>query len=456
MSFKATDLLPRARSNSNPTQIYSRSRNKSMLQKEVIDEFTTKMKILSGKEILSNIPSIHDTKRLYSIIPKTVDVIKKNQTIKEMLFHEFKQFYRVKMSFLTNVTHLPRYKHYFQNNKMSKKLCIVVRHELWIGDLKYDTTTFETDYRIKTSDGMRFSKGSDGFFQSKQKWCDLARESCISFTVFLCKLKPGIKDDDIQQNGVHDEDNNKKNGKNKNKSIYDEEIPIAFARLPIIDVRSLLRDGKYALNLWPIPIYIAEYKGAKCDPYINLAFRYRGSTTCRHFKRVRTASKVDKLTGNDESDRKQLQNIFKLGVEFESRKFKVIAPPLNYRINYKALHLKREAKMLSRRETEMLTAATAKEEELVSRKPSWFGLGKSNGKQKEKDRRKAEEKQRKNEEKKKREEELRKKKEWERVHRIVNRDILYEYTDRDKELLWEYRDDLVKLPNSLNCFLKCI
>eukprot|EP01083_Nonionella_stella_P258673 883852_1 len=120
---------------------------------------------------------------------------------------------------------------------------------------------------------MRFLNSN--FFQSKIKWCELARESCISFTVFLY---------------------DKKFDENTNENV---EIPIAFVRMPIIDVRNLLRDGKYALNLWPIPIYIAQYKGKKCDPYINLSFRYTGTTTDRHLKHiVKKNSKIDKLTVN--------------------------------------------------------------------------------------------------------------------------------------------------------------
>ena len=292
----------------NLNSVRSREGSKYNKNMEIMETFASKMKILSGKEILANIPSMKDTKYLYSMIPPKAQQIKKGDGIKEILLHEFAQFYRVKMSFMTNVTHLPRYKHYLQTQKVKeKKLCLIVRHELWIGDLKYATTTFDTDYKTKISDGMRFLNSQ--FYASRKKFCDLARESCISFTVFLCKLKPNISKDQDGVNSSYDNDNNHAmnghgnnqnddNNKKKKKpeSIYEEMIPIAFARFPLIDVRNLLRDGKYALNLWPVPIYIAEYKGAKCDPYINLAFRYRGTTTDRHFKRFKKVSKIDKLT----------------------------------------------------------------------------------------------------------------------------------------------------------------
>ena len=61
-------------------------------------------------------------------------------------------------------------------------------------------------------------------------------------------------------------------------------------------------------------------------------------------------SKIEKLVGSDDPEtRRHFRDNFEVGIEFERRKFKVIAPPLNHRINYKAAHLKREAKMLSRR-----------------------------------------------------------------------------------------------------------
>lgn len=145
--------------------------------------------------------------------------------------------------------------------------------------------------------------------------------------------------------------------------------------------------------------------------------------------------------------RRHFRDIFEVGIEFESRKFKVIAPPLNHRINLKAAQLKREAKMLSRRETGRAIAISKElsASEVVDRKPSMlnklgFGIRKGHKSEDDEESRRAREKAA----------------DFDRVHQIVAADILYEFTERDRQLIWEHRDELVAWPEALNCFLRSV
>ena len=77
-----------------------------------------------------------------------------------------------------------------------------MRHELWIGDLRYDECTFDTEWDSKheMNDGMRFNVS----FESKRwRYCDLAQESCLSLTVYLCKLGGGGKEDQSVEEEFH-------------------------------------------------------------------------------------------------------------------------------------------------------------------------------------------------------------------------------------------------------------
>eukprot|EP01083_Nonionella_stella_P198464 728622_1 len=417
-----------------PTRQRSRSHgggthnpNKTVENIEIMNQFAVSMKTLSGAEILNHLPSLRDTEWLQSSIPRVADQIRHKREIREMLLYEFRQFYRIKMSFMTNVTQLPRYKHYLSTKKMAankqsdltpmkqkqmmreqnKKLRVFVRHELWIGDLKYDLCTFDTSCASKISDGMRFENASK-YFQSKSvKWCDLARESCISFTVYL-------RDD-----GAND-------------------IAIAFVRFPIISHCNVLRCGKYALNLWPIPVYITEYKGLKCDPYAapDLSFRYRGTTADRHFKvsKKKSVSKIDKLTGVGDAG---AICCWKLGIEFESRKFWIIAPPLNHQIKSQN-KIKEEADRLTRQATEThsnLNNISAAQSANSNKRSSILKM--FSRKQTEVTGRKSDE--------------------FSDVMSLVNeRDMLDEFCASERALIWKYRSELCCMHSALSVFLRCV
>ncbi len=66
---------------------------------------------------------------------------------------------------------------------------------------------------------------------------------------------------------------------------------------------NLLRTGKYSLNY---------YKGPKCDTYENLSFKYCGTAIDRHLKQY------------NNNNNKELQNVFKLGIEFKQKYVKII------------------------------------------------------------------------------------------------------------------------------------
>ena len=220
--------------------------------KLIMAQFAAQQQAISGHEILQNIPSLHDSEWLRSSIPKMKEQLKQKEGIKEMLLEELTSFYRLKITFLSNATHFPRFKQFFENNKRSKKHRIVVRHELWIGDLLYEDTTFDSDITAKMGEMMRFDPHS--FLQSKLKLSDMARESCLSLTVYLCKLKghhPATTTADGGGDGVGSHSAVK-------DDAFEMMLPLAFARFPMIDERNLLRDGKYTLHLWPLPIYLAE------------------------------------------------------------------------------------------------------------------------------------------------------------------------------------------------------
>ena len=120
------------------------------------------------------------------------------------------------------------------------------------GDLLYEDTTFDSDITAKMGEMMRFDPHS--FLQSKLKLSDMARESCLSLTVYLCKLKghhPATTTADGGGDGVGSHSAVK-------DDAFEMMLPLAFARFPMIDERNLLRDGKYTLHLWPLPIYLAE------------------------------------------------------------------------------------------------------------------------------------------------------------------------------------------------------
>ena len=253
--------------------------------KVIMAQFAAQQRAVSGHEILQNIPSLQDSEWLRSSIPKMKEQLQQKEGIREMLLEELAQFYRLKISYLTNATHLPRYKQYFETNKKSKKYRIIVRHELWIGDLLYDDTTFDSDIGTKIDKTMRFVNGT--FFQSKLKLSDMARESCLSLTVYLCKLKSthhhdagssvldGHHHGDSHHGSVHHHHSMSK-GVKTGKShkfgkddLFEMMVPLAFARFPMIDERNLLRDGKYSLHLWPLPIYVAEVCGlCFCDVFL--------------------------------------------------------------------------------------------------------------------------------------------------------------------------------------------
>eukprot|EP01083_Nonionella_stella_P153989 495527_1 len=312
------------------------------------DEDDAKENMMEMNPIFSNIPSTKDTVHLLD----TVVDHEKN----ELFFHTLDELYTIKILFLVNVTQFPLYKHHVKNTKnTNKKWAIVIRHELWIGDLEYEECSFHTDYKHKISDGMRF-KDSALFKSKKRKYCDLARESCISFTVYLCKLSGNDKDP------------------------FEQEIPIAFVRFPLISEYNVMRKGKYSLNLWPIPLFVDYYKGPKKDAYANLSFRYRGPTIDRHLKRFNPRDN-------------ELQNVFKLGIEFvaagKNKKTVIVALPLNYRCEYKK-------------------GRNCKQDAL------------------------------------------------ETAQELVNCDLLHTYNDEEKQIIWKHRDYLCKFGSSLSGFLRCV
>eukprot|EP01084_Bolivina_argentea_P226415 382484_1 len=196
---------------------------------------------------------------------------------------------------------------------------------------------------------MRFN---ELFYSSKYKYCDLSRESCISFTVYLCKL-------------------------NDDKPDNKQEIPIAFVRFPIISECNLLRTGKHSLNLWPIPLFIPKYKGAKCDTYENLHFKFNSTTVDRHLKKY---------------NNKELQNVFKLGIEINKNKNNkhiiIIGLPLNYKWKYNKNNYKIDN--------------------------------------------------------------------IEECNKIISYDPLREYNDEEKQIIWKHRDILIKKESTFTSFIRCI
>lgn len=94
---------------------------------------------------------------------------------------------------------LPLFQHHIKGNSKSlnRKWAVLVRHELWIGNLLHEHSTFDTDFvQFDITNGMRFNQE---FRLDKIQYCDLARETCISFTVFLCKLKGGGNKDESSE-----------------------------------------------------------------------------------------------------------------------------------------------------------------------------------------------------------------------------------------------------------------
>jgi len=454
--------------------------DKQHSNEQIIGKWKERMEVLQGREIVANLPSMADTKMLYQKIRSKAEQTQQGKQIEEMLFYEFTPHYRVKMSFLTNVTQLPRYRHFMMANQRinPRRLAVIVRHELWIGDLQYDGTTFETDYRTRVSDAMRLNSS---FSQaSRQKFCDLARESCISFTVFLCKLKSAKPDDESAAlsagGGSGGGDHESKSSSTaasasvhhklttttenilNDRGLYEEEIPIAFARFPLIDVRHVLRDGKYAINLWPVPVFVDVYKGAKCDPYGNLAFRYRGTCVERKFKQLR--SKFKRLSGTSSENNKSNLS-FMLTVEFDKRPYKIIAPPLNHRVDYKKLDIKARAKLASEQSLHMHSqqlsrAALAKaHQKRSSGVGRFFGSNKSK-KEKDKDKQQQQPEVSAAQQRKQAAADMQKAVEWQRISRLVNKDVLYSYSRTEKRLLWKYRDEISKMPDALYAFLKCV
>ena len=198
--------------------------------------------------------------------------------------------------------------------------------------------------------------------------------------MYLCKLKEKIKND--------------------SDDPFEQEIPIAFVRFPIVDECNLLRSGKYSLNLWPIPVFIDYYKGPKCCAYENLSFRYRGPTIDRHLKRF----KKEMNANNKDNKDRELQNVFKLGIQCvtttnvnQFNKTKIIALPLNHRCPY-----------AKNRNCSIMDT-------------------------------------------------------MEEASSLINRDLLprsenelFIYNSHEKEIIWKHRNNLRKLSNSFTAFLRCV
>merc|ERR1719461_528001 len=78
----ADDIPPPPPVSSVTSHISTKEVEATANNKRIMMQFATQMKSLSGKEILSNIPSLKDTNYLFSIIPKKSESVKHKDGIK--------------------------------------------------------------------------------------------------------------------------------------------------------------------------------------------------------------------------------------------------------------------------------------------------------------------------------------------------------------------------------------
>ncbi len=111
-SFTSTITIEYVTAHSLSYNAHQNSKNNKLNDNtNIMNQFASQSKTLNGKEILE-----------YAIIKtcntfifnhtKSMNHFKNKEPIEEMLFYVLQQVYRIKISFMTNAAHLPRYKHY--------------------------------------------------------------------------------------------------------------------------------------------------------------------------------------------------------------------------------------------------------------------------------------------------------------------------------------------------------
>ena len=224
---------------------------------------------------------------------------------------------------------------------------------------------------------------------------DLPREATISCTVY------GLSEHEKKKDQV-------------------VKTPLAYVRLPIIDNRHRLINGKYNLNVWPIPVFVKTKHGLKSDPYAHgEEFRFRGPTRDRYIGRNSQKKKKHKQSLSTKHTKhskksssiadhfnKIQHDICQISIEFTRRDFDVVAPLICV-------------------------------QKPIQRNNAVFKAWCSNKKTK------------KNKKKKKNDD-------WITIHNIMNRELIHPISDEEKDLIWSNREELASMPSALPTFLRCV
>eukprot|EP01084_Bolivina_argentea_P317088 549718_1 len=227
---------------------------------------TNLFKQFVGSNIGANTKQINDGHVVEK--EKKMDILMQQNVIS---LYNLDSKYKLKIKGLTNVKLLPQF------DAITMK-SIYVMVELWIGDQIFDQSTMKTDNMIPNNN-IKWCKwlycNNYSFLYSQ-----IPREAVLCFMI-----------------------------------ISDNDQCLAWCRVTLVDYKMMLRQGKYLLNMWEIPV--PRKTRAKHELFKDRTFRYKGTVTDKKLKNIDTE--------------RQCQ----LAIEFDTFGFDVIAPKYLPDIEYK-------------------------------------------------------------------------------------------------------------------------